>query len=185
MQTTLNIILVLCFLWCYNDKTATENPFGYDLDMSSSGFFTALKTSCAPQLCCSWEKRKHESVCKVTALKRVTDGTRAMPAWSLTSQLTPLAGSRPVLVLKTSNLWSQQFQTLTFLCQTVLQGLKSDGRGHFLGCCIDPEWGTLGHRIPQPGHPKGAHRQFPLSAMMTPPAWPCLYLTEQQQEIIL
>lgn len=128
MQTTLNIILVLCFLWCYNDKTATENPFGYDLDMSSSGFFTALKTSCAPQLCCSWEKRKHESVCKVTALKRVTDGTRAMPAWSLTSQLTPLAGSRPVLVLKTSNLWSQQFQTLTFLCQTVLQGLKSDNQ---------------------------------------------------------
>lgn len=71
----------LSFLWCY-DTTATESPSGYDLATSSSGFFTALKTSCAPQLCCSWEIRNHESVCKVTALQH---GARAMPDLSYPS----------------------------------------------------------------------------------------------------
>ena len=53
----------------------------------------------------------------------------------------------------------------------------------FPGCTALPISISTGQT--QPGHCKGgSHRQLPLSTTIMPPAWPCLYLTVQQQVLM-
>lgn len=187
MQTILNVIWVL-----FCDVMMTKQLLRALLDITwllvPQAFHSSENQLCPTAVLFLGDKKAWK--CLQSDSLAMCDWWCHSNAWSFISQLTPVASSSPALVLKTNKLWSQQFQTLEFLYQTVLQGLKSDGRGHFLGCCSDPEQRTLSHRILLPGHPPGqlpltAHGQLPLSAMLTPPAWPCLYLIEEQQEIIL
>ena len=104
-------------------------------------------------------------------------------AWSLVCQPVPVASSSPVSVCIDLLYWCWPRDPWTFRSQWSMQQLRAG-----LGCtpgvalssplgCTDPL--AAGHL-----HQPSVMPELTGSSHSAPPAWPCLYLTEQQQVLM-